>query len=114
MGRYKFETEYKRMGIDFQFGKISGEPPKEDYLFKAVRCWEKGANAEEICKTYPEFVIIPNSVSQTELEGSAKFRTKRRFPAMSYYYKRNGTSLWRSSQNKGGITSRSTHDENML
>jgi myotubularin-related protein 6/7/8 len=59
-------------------------------------------------------VIVPNKLSQEELEGSAKFRTKRRFPALSYYYKKNGTSLWRSSQNKGGITSRSVHDEYMV
>lgn len=33
---------------------------------------------------------------------------------MSYYYKKNGTSLWRSSQNKGGLSSRSKQDESML
>jgi hypothetical protein len=33
---------------------------------------------------------------------------------MSYYYKKNGTSMWRSSQNKGGISSRSALDETML
>lgn len=59
-------------------------------------------------------MIIPNSVTPAEIEGSSKFRTKRRLPGMSYYYKKNGTSLWRSAQNKGGITSRSKQDESML
>ena len=114
VGKYKFENEYTRMGIEFGIQKTKDDPIDEKYQFRAVRWWSKGSDLEEICKTYPEFVIIPNSVTYFELEGSAKFRTKRRFPALSYFYKRNGTSLWRSSQNKGGITSRSVQDENML
>jgi myotubularin-related protein 6/7/8 len=102
------------MGVMFYYTNKKGQMNKEDYPFKAIRCWDKGANKEEICKTYPEYVIIPNSVTQEELEGSSKFRTKRRLPCLSYYYKKNGTSLWRSAQNKGGITSRSTNDEEML
>lgn len=74
----------------------------------------KQNKGQQLCKTYPEYIIVPNSISNSELEGTAKFRTKGRLPGLSYYYKKNGTSLWRSSQNKGGITSRSTSDENML
>lgn len=114
VGKYKFENEYSRMGVEFWIQKTKDEQFDENFPFRAVRWWSKGSDMEEICKTYPEYVMIPNSVSYTELEGSAKFRTKRRFPALSYYYKKNGTSLWRSSQNKGGITSRSVQDENML
>lgn len=101
------------MGVIFYYAKDEPDDPSL-YPFKAVRCWDIGANKEEICKTYPEYVIIPNSVNQSELEGSAKFRTKRRFPGLSYYYKKNGTAIWRSSQNKGGISSRSIKDESML
>lgn len=97
----------------YQSGK-SDQGNLQDYPFKAVRSWDRNAAGESICKTYPEYVIVPNSVTQEELEGSAKFRTKRRFPGLSYYYKKNGTSLWRSSQNKGGITSRNLNDEAML
>lgn len=87
---------------------------RDDYMFKAIRSFDKSTKGEEICKTYPEYVIIPNSVTQAELEGSSQFRTKNRFPGMSYYYKKNGASLWRSSQNKEGLSNRSKHDETML
>jgi len=33
----------------------------------------------------------------------SKFRTKERFPALTYYYSKNGASIWRSSQPKEGI-----------
>lgn len=95
----------------FYYSNSDDVENKADYPFKAVKCWN---NKDEICVTYPEYAIIPNTISQSDLVGSSKFRTKRRFPALSYYYKKNGTSLWRSSQNKGGITSRSIQDENML
>lgn len=102
------------MGVMFYTQDDPNVDNPTDYPFKAVKWWNKTPGSDEICKTYPELVIVPNSVSQTELEGWAKFRTKRRFPGLSYYYKKNGTSLWRSSQNKGGISSRSTLDETML
>lgn len=103
------------MGATFYYyGGTKDADNKHDYDFKAIRSYDKSVKDEEICKTYPEYVIVPNSVSQAELEGSSVFRTKRRFPGLSYYYKKNGTSIWRSSQNKGGISSRSKQDESML
>ena len=102
------------MGVPFFHWDSKGKDNSELYLFRTVRCWNKNIKGDEICKTYPEYVIVPSSISNDELEGSAKFRTKRRFPGLSYYYKKNGTSLWRSAQNKGGITSRSKMDEKMM
>ncbi|CAI2381707.1 unnamed protein product [Moneuplotes crassus] len=111
---YKFSLEYKRMGVIFFLCNATEQDNSELYPFKAIRCWNKTKKGRQLCKTYPEYIIVPNSITNSELEGTAKFRTKGRFPGLSYYYKKNGTSLWRSSQNKGGITSRSTSDENML
>ena len=102
------------MGVIFYLSTGEEQENSDLYPFKAVKWWNKGDKGEELWKTYPEYVIVPNSLTGYELNGTAKFRTKRRFPGLSYYYKKNGTSLWRSSQNKGGISSRSTADENML
>ena len=50
-----------------------------------------------------------------QVEACSKFRTKNRLPAMTYYHKQSGTSIWRSSQNKTGtFTSRSLDDEEMM
>ena len=45
----------------------------------------------------------------------ANFRSRRRFPALSYYYSKKGSSLWRSSQNSPGMMgSRWEADEEIL
>lgn len=50
-----------------------------------------------------------------DVYGCANFRTKKRFPALSYYYENKQSSLWRASQNMPGLMGkRSTEDEMML
>jgi hypothetical protein len=39
-----------------------------------------------ICKTYPLKCIIPNNISIKDLKICAEYRTKNRFPALTYYY----------------------------
>mmetsp|Transcript_32409 Transcript_32409/g.36948 ORF Transcript_32409/g.36948 Transcript_32409/m.36948 type:complete len:102 (+) Transcript_32409:591-896(+) len=59
--------------------------------------------------------MVPASISDEGVARCAIFRSKSRFPAMSYFYKENGASLWRSSQNLTGIFGkRSEYDEKML
>lgn len=54
----------------------------------------------KFCNTYPSLVVIPNNVSFPTLQGCVQFRSKNRFPIMTYYYKDENveSGLWRSSQ----------------
>jgi hypothetical protein len=56
-----------------------------------------------VCSSYPQRAIVPADMTDEDIEEGSKFRTKERFPVMSYYYKKNGTSIWRSSQPKEGL-----------
>ena len=56
-----------------------------------------------ICKTYPLKCIIPNNISIKDLKICAEYRTKNRFPALTYYYSNNSKCIYRSSQNMIGI-----------
>ena len=46
---------------------------------------------------------MPKAVTDGEIEGSSKFRTRERFPALTYFHKSNGASIWRSSQPREGL-----------
>ena len=63
-----------------------------------------------LCESYPEFLIAPKNIVDSQLKAAAQYRTKGRLPIMAYYYSGNmddGTNyvptIWRSAQNKGGI-----------
>ena len=69
----------------------------------------------DLCRTYPQLLVVPRAVSNSVVEGCSKFRTKNRLPALTYYHKETGTSIWRSSQcSQGWQSRRSTDDEDML
>nr|XP_028594854.1 myotubularin-related protein 9-like isoform X2 [Podarcis muralis] len=50
------------------------------------------------CSSYPPIVIVPTKVEEGALRESARFRHGGRFPILSYYHKKNGTVMLRSSQ----------------
>ena len=63
-----------------------------------------------LCETYPEFLIAPKNIVDSQLKAAAQYRTKSRLPIMAYYYMGNiddntnyVPTIWRSAQNKGGI-----------
>ena len=56
-----------------------------------------------ICKTYPLKCIIPKNISIKDLKICAEYRTKNRFPALTYFYSNNNKCIYRSSQNMIGI-----------
>jgi len=56
-----------------------------------------------VLSTYPQRVVVPYVMSDEDIEECSKYRTKERFPILSYYNKLNGASIWRSSQPKGGL-----------
>ena len=61
-----------------------------------------------LCETYPKYLIIPSGFSEHLLRNVAEFRALNRFPVLSYYYKYNGSCLWRSSQCLAGLTLKSS------
>ncbi len=46
---------------------------------------------------------VPRNLTDGDVEECSLFRTRERFPMLSYFYKSSGTSIWRSSQPKEGL-----------
>ncbi|XP_034257274.1 myotubularin-related protein 7 isoform X2 [Pantherophis guttatus] len=89
--------EYNRMGIPNNYWQISDV--NRDY---------------RVCDSYPTDIYVPKSATAHIIVGSSKFRSRRRFPALSYYYKQNKASICRSSQPLAGFSARCLEDEQML
>ncbi|GME91047.1 unnamed protein product [[Candida] boidinii] len=69
----------------------------------------------KLCPSYPSTLIVPRIISDSVLGHSVRFRSKNRFPALSYYYKKNGCTITRCSQPLVGIKqNRSFQDEKLL
>lgn len=90
-------AEFKRQGVPNENWKASDA--NEDY---------------RICETYPRWLYVPETVSNPIVSGSAKFRSKGRLPALSYYYEPNQAAICRCSQPLAGVGKRSEEDEAML
>ncbi|VEU23272.1 DEKNAAC104395 [Brettanomyces naardenensis] len=68
-----------------------------------------------LCESYPSQICIPRTFSDTMLGHTVRSRSKRRFPALAYYYKKNGCTIVRSSQPLVGLKqNRSFQDEKLL
>ncbi|XP_006744907.1 myotubularin-related protein 7 [Leptonychotes weddellii] len=89
--------EYKRMGLPNNYWQLSDV--NRDY---------------RVCDSYPTELYVPKSATAHIIVGSSKFRSRRRFPALSYYYKDNHASICRSSQPLSGFSARCLEDEQML
>ncbi|XP_050687156.1 myotubularin-related protein 6-like isoform X2 [Eriocheir sinensis] len=67
----------------------------------------------EICDTYPQELYVPASAPTKVILSSSKFRSKGRFPVLSYLHK-NQAALCRSSQPLSGFSARCEEDEQLL
>ncbi|XP_043938437.1 myotubularin-related protein 9-like isoform X2 [Protopterus annectens] len=68
-----------------------------------------------VCFSYPSVLIVPKSIDDEVLKKSAKFRQGGRFPYLSYYHKKNGKMIFRSSQPLiGPNVRRCKEDEGLL
>ncbi|KAJ8281305.1 hypothetical protein GJAV_G00066010 [Gymnothorax javanicus] len=95
--RVDLRTEYCRMGVPNQLWQLTH------------------ANSEyRICDTYPCELYIPKTATPPITVGSSKFRSRGRFPTLSYYRKDNHASICRSSQPLTGFSARCLEDEQML
>uniref|UniRef100_A0A8B9RK39 Myotubularin related protein 8 n=1 Tax=Astyanax mexicanus TaxID=7994 RepID=A0A8B9RK39_ASTMX len=90
-------TDFNRMGLPNELWDISH------------------INSEyELCSTYPSVLGLPKSASVATVTGSAKFRSRGRLPALSYYHKDTKAAICRCSQPLSGLSSRCIEDEQML
>ena len=67
-----------------------------------------------LCKTYPQYMVMPRGLSDEELFLVAGFRSGRRLPTMSWGDKESGASMWRSAQPKAGVSGSCSQDEKFL
>ncbi|XP_074841707.1 phosphatidylinositol-3,5-bisphosphate 3-phosphatase MTMR6 isoform X2 [Carettochelys insculpta] len=89
--------EYKRMGV-----------PNSNWQLSNANC------DYEICETYPRELYVPRTASKPIIVGSSKFRSKGRFPVLSYYHRNKEAAICRCSQPLSGFSARCVEDENML
>ncbi|KAL2770104.1 myotubularin-related protein 6 isoform 7 [Daubentonia madagascariensis] len=89
--------EYKRMGVPNSHWQLSD------------------ANREyKICETYPRELYVPRIASKPIIVGSSKFRSKGRFPVLSYYHQDKEAAICRCSQPLSGFSARCLEDEHLL
>ncbi|CAM4613452.1 unnamed protein product [Leuciscus chuanchicus] len=91
------KAEYSRMGL----------PNKQWHVTPINREYR-------VCDTYPSDLFVPKSVTLPVIVGSSKFRSRGRFPTLSYYCKENHATICRSSQPLSGFSARCLEDEQML
>ncbi|XP_078067488.1 phosphatidylinositol-3,5-bisphosphate 3-phosphatase MTMR8 isoform X1 [Mustelus asterias] len=68
----------------------------------------------ETCNTYSTFLCVPKGASKPIIVGSSKFRSRGRFPVLSYFFKANNAAICRCSQPLSGFSARCVEDEQML
>ncbi|CAL8306375.1 unnamed protein product [Arctogadus glacialis] len=91
------KAEYRRLGIPNSLWKSS--PVNQSY---------------KVSDTYPAELYVPESATQHVIVGSSKFRSRGRFPTLSYYCKDNQAAICRSSQPLSGFSARCLEDEQLL
>ena len=95
---YDPHTEFARMGIPDALWRLSDI--NSDY---------------ELCSTYPSVVAVPATIDDHCLSLASLFRSRGRFPALSWRHATNYCSLTRSSQPLVGLgQNRSTYDEQLI
>ncbi|KTW31487.1 hypothetical protein T552_00130 [Pneumocystis carinii B80] len=68
-----------------------------------------------LCSTYPSVLVVPSKISDSVIRYASKFRSKGRFPALTYIHSSNNCSITRSSQPMVGIKQkRSLQDEYLI
>ncbi|KAF7649309.1 hypothetical protein LDENG_00143530 [Lucifuga dentata] len=90
-------ADYKRMGV-----------PNNLWVSTA-------ANSEyRVCDTYPAELFVPKSAMPAIIVGSSRFRSRGRFPALSYFHQDTLAAVCRCSQPLSGFSGRCQEDEAML
>ncbi|XP_018421880.1 PREDICTED: myotubularin-related protein 6 [Nanorana parkeri] len=91
------KEEYQRMGVPNSHWQLTDV--NRDY---------------KVCETYPRELYVPITASKPIIVGSSKFRSKGRFPVLSYYHQETQAAICRCSQPLSGFSARCLEDEHML
>ncbi|XP_075716989.1 myotubularin-related protein 9 [Rhinoderma darwinii] len=67
-----------------------------------------------VCQSYPPVLIVPKSIDDESLRKVAAFRQGGRFPVLSYYHRKNGMVMMRSSQPLTGTNGRRCKEDEKL
>ncbi|KAF0684746.1 Aste57867_23261 [Aphanomyces stellatus] len=78
--------------------------------------WRKTTINENyaLCGSYPHFLVVPASIPDDILAEAARFRSKKRHPALTWIHPRTGAALCRSSQPKSGVLRTHNKDDRDL
>lgn len=96
-------ADYNRMGLPNSLWKLS--PVNQKYKVGAPATREGVATLtlrllccySQVSDTYPADLFVPKSATPPVIVGSSKFRSRGRFPALSYYSKENQVCWWHFS-----------------
>uniref|UniRef100_A0A8C8B0Y3 Myotubularin-related protein 9 n=1 Tax=Otus sunia TaxID=257818 RepID=A0A8C8B0Y3_9STRI len=108
---------YRPMFEIIEDGWRSFLPDQEFELLSSVTDeWRLSCINKEfsVCPSYPPVVIVPKSIDDEALRKVAMFRHGSRFPVLSYYHKKNGMVMMRSSQPLTGTNGRRCKEDEKL
>ncbi|NXM07457.1 MTMR9 protein, partial [Tyrannus savana] len=108
---------YRPMFEVLEDGWRSFLPDQEfELLSSATDEWRLSCINKEfsVCPSYPPVVIVPKCITDEELRKVATFRHGSRFPVLSYYHKKNGMIMMRSSQPLTGTNGRRCKEDEKL
>lgn len=114
---YDIEEEFTRQGLFLDPSKTVSPQDSNNNVVGSRYNWRisKINHNYQFCDTYSKSLIVPKSISDNVLKYAGKFRSKNRVPCLTYYYKKNGCTITRSSQPLAGLTqSRSIQDEKLI
>ncbi|XP_063298084.1 myotubularin-related protein 9 [Pelobates fuscus] len=67
-----------------------------------------------VCPSYPSVVVVPKSIDDESLKKVSQFRQGGRFPVLSYFHRKNGMVIMRSSQPLTGTNGRRCKEDEKL
>ncbi|KAM7537106.1 hypothetical protein Aperf_G00000064601 [Anoplocephala perfoliata] len=77
--------------------------------------WQEIINENyEYCETYPRIMFVPRSVDHWTLLGSTNFRSRRRFPILTWIHPNGRPVICRSSQPLSGLRNKNKDDQRLL
>ncbi|EPX73050.1 myotubularin family phosphatidylinositol-3-phosphatase [Schizosaccharomyces octosporus yFS286] len=102
---FLLENEYRRMGVG---NSNSAEGAGTNWRLTKIN-----ENYLE-CQSYPQILAVPTNVSDSVIHYGCKYRSKNRFPTLTYLHK-NSFSITRASQPLVGLRqNRSAQDEKIV
>lgn len=93
--------EYHRQGVDFEMDEKLEFKPSKRIRWRLIKNFK--TSYEVLCDSYPEYLMIPANINPIHLQIAIKFRSRNRFPVMTYHWMstnipRGFATLWRSAQ----------------